>query len=68
MLDSDLAALYGVTVFNLNKAVKKAYKSFYIRPSYLLKMLSKIRSREELKRLTLAGVNVLSFSVERDED
>jgi anaerobic magnesium-protoporphyrin IX monomethyl ester cyclase len=52
----------------LNKAVKKAYKAFYVRPSYLLKMLSKIRSRDELKRLTLAGVNVLSFSVERDEE
>jgi anaerobic magnesium-protoporphyrin IX monomethyl ester cyclase len=51
----------------LNKAVKMAYRSFYMRPTYLLKMLLKIRSIDELKRLVFAGLNVLSFSVERDD-
>ena len=51
----------------LNKSVKIAYRSFYMRPTYLLKMLMKIRSMDELKRLVFAGLNVLSFSVERGE-
>jgi len=51
--------------YELNKYVKKAYRSFYFRPGYVLKWLGKIRSMDELKRVILAGVNVFSFSVEK---
>ncbi len=51
---------------DLDKAVKKAYRSFYIRPRYIFKILKKIKSLEEFKIVILAGLNILSFSVEHD--
>jgi anaerobic magnesium-protoporphyrin IX monomethyl ester cyclase len=49
---------------NLNRdelieLVKLAYKKFYSRPFYLVKRLFKIRSFQELKRKTRAGIKVL---------
>lgn len=43
-------------VFELHK---KAIKSFYLRPSYIFKMLTKIRSFEEFKNYFKAGLNLL---------
>lgn len=43
-------------VFELHK---KAVKSFYLRPSYICKMLAKIRSFEEFKNYFKAGMNLL---------
>lgn len=43
-------------VFELHK---KAIKSFYLRPSYICKMLAKIRSFEEFKNYFKAGMNLL---------
>ena len=43
-------------VFELHK---KAVKSFYLRPSYICKMLFKIRSFEEFKNYFKAGMNLL---------
>lgn len=43
-------------VFELHKS---AIKRFYLRPLYILKMLSKIRSFQEVKNYFIAGLNVL---------
>lgn len=43
-------------VFELHKA---AVKRFYLRPLYILKMLLRIRSFEEVKNYFIAGMNVL---------
>lgn len=43
-------------VFELHK---RAIKSFYLRPSYICKMLAKIRSFEEFKNYFKAGMNLL---------
>ncbi len=43
-------------VFELHKS---AIKRFYLRPLYILKMLSRIRSFEEVKNYFTAGMNVL---------
>jgi anaerobic magnesium-protoporphyrin IX monomethyl ester cyclase len=50
----------------LNKYVRKAYRSFYFRPSYLFKWLTRIRSMDELRRVILAGTQVFSFSVGKE--
>lgn len=47
---------------DLQNYLKKAYKKFYFRPTYVLKMLFKIRSLDELRRLIMAGSNVFSFA------
>jgi len=70
----DLSKIHETAFFNqyftdldpeeLKEYVKKAYRSFYFRPSYILKWLMKIRSIDELKRVILAGLNVFSFSIE----
>ena len=38
---------------------KKAVKSYYLRPLYILKMLTKIRSLYEIKSYFFAGLNIL---------
>ena len=43
-------------VFELHKS---AIKKFYLRPLYILKMLSRIRSFAEIKNYFIAGMNVL---------
>ncbi len=46
----------------VGQAIKKAYKAFYFRPSYVLKTLLRIRSLDEFRRIVSAGFDVLSFS------
>lgn len=48
---------------DLSRAVVRAYRHFYFRPSYLFERLSKIRTLEELVILGVAGLNVLQFSL-----
>ena len=43
-------------VFELHK---KAIRKFYLRPAYILRMLSRIRSFTELKNYFIAGLGVL---------
>ncbi|MBU1598729.1 B12-binding domain-containing radical SAM protein [bacterium] len=52
----------GLSQEELNKAIRKAYRAFYIRPGYLLKWLRRIKSLDELKRVILAGTQVFDFS------
>jgi radical SAM superfamily enzyme YgiQ (UPF0313 family) len=49
----------------LEKYVKKAYRRFYLRPSYLFRFLLRIKDLDELRRVMLAGSNVFSFSLEK---
>lgn len=46
----------------LENYIKKAYRSFYFRPSYILKTLLRIRSWNEFFRIAIAASNVFSFS------
>ncbi len=41
--------------------IRKVYRKFYLRPSYIWKWLRRINSLDELKRVVLAGTNVLGF-------
>ncbi|MFZ5587078.1 MAG: B12-binding domain-containing radical SAM protein [Thermodesulfobacteriota bacterium] len=56
-------AICGMNSRELERAIVKAYRSFYWRPSYLAKRLTRIRSLEELMVLLLAGLSVFSFSL-----
>ena len=47
----------------LEKDIIRVYRRFYLRPSYLIRSLGRIRSKDELKRLILAGTNIFSFSL-----
>lgn len=49
----------------INAALKQAYRSFYMRPSYMLRRARRIDSVDELMRVVIAGANVLSFSMEQ---
>lgn len=51
----------------VGKAVRMLYRKFYLRPSYILKRLSAIRSLDQFRRIVSAGINVLSFSIERED-
>ncbi|OGV35657.1 MAG: B12-binding domain-containing radical SAM protein [Lentisphaerae bacterium GWF2_45_14] len=53
----------GMTGDELSRAVKRAYRKFYLRPSYILGKLLKIRSFEQLVILVISGLNILSFSI-----
>lgn len=44
---------------NLSKILIRAYKSFYLRPSYLLKQSLKLKSLSEFKRKLNAGVKLI---------
>ena len=70
---ADLANLHVAGFFNqyftsitereLAKSVRVAYRSFYFRPSYLIKRLLAIQSRDELLRWTIAASNIFSFGL-----
>jgi radical SAM superfamily enzyme YgiQ (UPF0313 family) len=47
----------------LSEYVKRAYRRFYVRPSYVLGWLPKVRSWQELRRLSLAAANVFDFAL-----
>jgi len=48
---------------DLSKVVNKFYRKFYLRPTYLLKMLFKIRNKNMLRNVFVGGLNVISFSL-----
>ncbi|MGM5482434.1 MAG: B12-binding domain-containing radical SAM protein [Nanobdellota archaeon] len=71
----DLSELHEKAFFNeyftslgkdqLEKYVRKAYRKFYLRPSYIFKYLKRINNLEEFRRVILAGSNVFSFIFEK---
>jgi len=50
----------------LNKAVFRAYREFYLRPLYILSWFGKIKDFQDLRRITLAGANILDFVLRGD--
>ncbi|HOX37968.1 MAG TPA: radical SAM protein [Candidatus Brocadiia bacterium] len=71
--ECDLSRLHTQGFFNqhfcdldgpqLSDAVKRAYRKFYLRPSYMLRWLMRIKSADELRRVTLAGTKVFDFAI-----
>ncbi|MFH1255395.1 MAG: radical SAM protein [bacterium] len=51
----------------LQKYIRKVYRKFYLRPSYILKWIKKIKSLDEFKRIALAGTQVFGF-ISGDDD
>lgn len=57
-----------LTAEELESALRRAYRSFYFRPIYALERLTKVRNLDELRRLMMAGTQVLGFGLSWDED
>lgn len=74
---ADISKLHTTSFYNeyftklspkeLSSYIRTAYKSFYLRPSYIGKWLLRIRNFDELKRVILAGLQVFSFVSGRDD-
>ena len=68
----DISRLHTDTFFNqfftdlsndeMSKEIRRIYRRFYLRPSYVWKWFKRIDSLEEFKRVTMAGANVLDFA------
>ena len=50
----------------LTKLVKRAYRSFYFRPKYILYKIKEMRSLDEIRRTMIAGVNVFQFGMDEE--
>ena len=71
--DTDLSKLHTSGIYNhlytelsgsdIEYEINKAVRSFYLRPSYWFKTAKRIRSMNDIKRFTIAGLNVIDFSV-----
>jgi radical SAM superfamily enzyme YgiQ (UPF0313 family) len=51
----------------LNDLLTEGYRKFYLRPSYILKRIVKVRSFNELKKKTIAGIKVFLMKVSADK-
>lgn len=56
-----------LSVQELSQAVGEAYRRYYLRPSYVWMWLKKVRSFDELKRLTIAATTIYDFILRGDE-
>ena len=45
----------------LKNVIGKAYRAFYLRPSYFIKWLKKMDSLDKFYRLMMAGSNIIHF-------
>jgi anaerobic magnesium-protoporphyrin IX monomethyl ester cyclase len=73
----DLKALHLNTFYNdvftnvpaaeLSKSVRRFYRKFYLRPSYIFRTAKRIASPGEFRRVVLAAANVFGFSVMGEE-
>jgi radical SAM superfamily enzyme YgiQ (UPF0313 family) len=54
-----------LSIYEVNRLVKKMYMSFYFRPSLIIKTILKVKSREELKRYIKVGVKLFFNKVSR---
>ena len=73
---ADLSSLHTKGFFNeifvdlgkgeLEKSVRRAYRNFYLRPSYLLSRLKEIKSRNDVKRNVIAGLKIFDFTLRGD--
>ena len=46
----------------MNEMQKKAYKQFYVRPSFIMKRFLRIRSMDDVKLIAKGGLQVLNFA------
>ena len=46
----------------MSEMQKKAYKQFYIRPSFVMKRFLRIRSLDDIKLIAKGGLEVLKFA------
>lgn len=68
----DISRLHSDTFFNqfftdlsneeLTKDIRRIYREFYMRPSYIWGWMKRIKSWEEFKRVSMAGANVVDFA------
>jgi len=56
------------TAEELESLIDKAYRSFYLRPGYLLKSMGKLGSLGELKRKAKAGLSLLKIRRGEEDD
>lgn len=56
-------SICGMSGDELHRWLIKAYRSFYLRPSYIWKRLRGIQSLSEFMVLVIAGTNIFQFSV-----
>lgn len=67
----DLSKLHETAFFNefftdlsseeLKYYVKKAYRSFYLRPRYIIKWMGRVKNVQKLKRVISAGLDISKF-------
>jgi anaerobic magnesium-protoporphyrin IX monomethyl ester cyclase len=70
---TDLSRLHTIGLFNelftdlsrqeLEATVQRAYRAFYLRLSYFARYLGRIKTLDDLKRVSIAATNVLDFSL-----
>jgi radical SAM superfamily enzyme YgiQ (UPF0313 family) len=51
----------------LSKELRRVYREFYFRPSYVFNWLRRINNLDELRRVTLAGLKVSDFVLAGDD-
>lgn len=52
-----------LTKTDLEEAVKRAYRKFYLRPSYMLSRVPEMTDFYNIRRISIASTNVLAFSL-----
>jgi len=57
-----------VPLKELERALPRVYRSFYLRPTYILKRLSEVRSYGDLRHLVKSGIGVALFAFEREDE
>jgi len=50
----------------LSRILREIYRRFYLRPSYLLGWLKRVRDLDELRRVAMAGAQIVDFVVRGD--
>lgn len=75
--EADLSRLHTESFFNehftdltdeeLSTFIRKVYRGFYMRPAYLFKWIKRIGDLDEFKRVALAGMQVMEFSMGSSE-
>jgi anaerobic magnesium-protoporphyrin IX monomethyl ester cyclase len=60
-------SLCNIGTTHLSRAVVRAYRKFYLRPSYLARRMFAIRSIEEFMVLFVAGLNVFQYALTGDK-
>jgi anaerobic magnesium-protoporphyrin IX monomethyl ester cyclase len=67
-LEGEFNHLYcSVDTSDLRKTLKRFYRRFYLRPSYLVRMVSRIRNFNMLRNTVLGGLNVFVFSTQEKQ-